>query len=130
MDYEDALTPLVGVVISDRMSAIWQVNLHLQGSDGLMVDIAVELELFEPVVGRPPGRPDAGERLPHHFTLACAPRRAIGGMVSVPLSAGHPAWPFASTVPYGARTFLTGQTGRRDHPTHSPIVLYPMGNWE
>ena len=55
------------------------------------------------------------------------PGRAIGGVVSVPLSPGHPAWHLASTLPYGARTFLTGYKSRRDHPTHSPIILYPMG---
>src|ERR1700687_5285030 len=44
------------------------------------------LALLRAGFGRPPGRPEAGGLLPHHFTLA----RLGGRYVSVPLSVGLP----------------------------------------
>ncbi len=82
------------------------------------------------------GLPESWERAipPRSSYLTISPLPvpgwAIGGVVSVPLSAGHPAWPFASTLPCGARTFLTGYKSRRDHPTHSPVALYPISAQE
>jgi hypothetical protein len=58
----------------------------------------------------PAGHPVAGELLPHLFTLAPAeigePSSAVGGLFSVALSAGHPAWALPSILPCGVRTFL------------------------
>ena len=64
-----------------------------------------------------PCRQGRGGLLPHRFTLACDRLRGpIGGLFSVPLSValgapfGHArcAWPLASTLPSGVRTFLPG----------------------
>ena len=59
-------------------------------------------------------RHDRGELLPRRFTLAVGSRRTgrrLGGMLSVPLSVALGlsaccAWPLASTLPCGVRTFL------------------------
>jgi hypothetical protein len=40
------------------------------------------------------------------------PRRAIGGLFSVALSAGRPAWVLPSTLPCGVRTFLDTEVPR------------------
>jgi hypothetical protein len=47
----------------------------------------------------------AGELLPHRFTLT-GRLPAAGGLFSVALSAGHPAWDLPSALPCGVRTFL------------------------
>ena len=52
---------------------------------------------------------DAGGLLHHRFTLACEPVRrprpsAVCFLLHFP--SGRPAWPLASIVPYGVRTFL------------------------
>ena len=67
-------------------------------------------------------RHDRGELLPHRFTLAVGGRRTgcrLGGLLSVPLSvalglAACDAWPLASTLPCGVRTFL--QRGTKPQP--------------
>lgn len=66
-----------------------------------------------------PCRHGRGELLPHHFTLAggAGIRHRLGGMLSVPLSvalglAACCAWPLASTLPCGVRTFLDACTPR------------------
>ena len=98
-----------------------------------------------PLLGLAPGggclaarvTPSAGGLLHHLFTLARSTddRTAVGARwrsVSVALSAGYPAWVLPSTVPCGARTFLTppqgearppGQPGRHLHNNtpHSPV---------
>jgi hypothetical protein len=51
--------------------------------------------------------PGAGALLPHRFTLACAgrsPPSAVCSLLHCP--SGRPDWPLASTLPYGAPTFL------------------------
>ena len=75
-----------------------------------------------------------GALLPHRFTLACAPERAIGGLLSVALSIASrrpsavcsllhfpspcDARGLPGTLPCGARTFLDTPKGCRD--PHSP----------
>ena len=63
----------------------------------------------------------AGALLPHRFTLACAlgEPNAIGGLFSVALSCGSPRLTHASTLPYGAPTFLNASP-RRGHLADSP----------
>lgn len=55
----------------------------------------------------------AGALLPHRFTLTVVPSREMheGGLLSVALSTGRPAWELPSTLPFGARTFLDNLTG-------------------
>src|ERR1019366_4426311 len=51
--------------------------------------------------------PAAGALLPHRFTLACAgfhPPSAVCFLLHFP--SGRPDWPLASTLPFGAPTFL------------------------
>jgi hypothetical protein len=69
--------------------------------------------------------PVAGALLPHRFTLACAssrPPSAVFSLLHFP--SGRPDWPLASTLPYGAPTFLATVPVRRwargaaTQPTH------------
>jgi hypothetical protein len=69
--------------------------------------------------------PAAGALLPHRFTLACAgsrPPSAVCSLLHFP--SGRPDWLLASTLPYGAPTFLAtvpvrGRTpGAATRPTH------------
>ncbi len=48
--------------------------------------------------------PNAGALLPHLFTLTGCKQPAVCFLWHFP--AGHPDWPLASTLPYGAPTFL------------------------
>ena len=59
----------------------------------------------------------AGGLLHHRFTLALRKRKAsVTQCTSLwHLPSGSPAWPLASTVPYGARTFL-GAKGKAIRP--------------
>jgi len=68
---------------------------------------------------------DAGALLPHRFTLTFA-----GGLLSVALSTGRPAWELPSTLPYGARTFLDTLTGTAAaRPTASQVCpCLPLGD--
>src|SRR4051812_20839050 len=51
--------------------------------------------------------PDAGALLPHRFALACAWLPGPSAVCSLwHFPSGHPAWPLASTLPYGVPTFL------------------------
>src|SRR6185437_12275674 len=103
------------------------VAIHLCGPPG-DIDRA-----GRPLFGLAPGgvcravrvTPGAGALLPHRFTLTCAsPRRAAPSAVCSlwHFPAGHPDWPLASTLPFGAPTFLDAVTEapRRGHPAGSP----------
>src|SRR5438132_9333528 len=67
---------------------------------------------------------DAGALLPHRFTLACAlgGPNAIGGLFSVALSCGSPRLTHASTLPFGAPTFLD-TSPCRGHLADSPPAM-------
>lgn len=52
---------------------------------------------------------EGGELLPRLFTLACQ----AGGLFSVALSAGHPAFALRTTLPCRVRTFLSGRRPER-----------------
>ena len=61
--------------------------------------------------------PIAGALLPHRFTLACVglhPPSAVCSLWHFP--AGHPDWPLASTLPFGAPTFLDPVPPMRPEP--------------
>jgi hypothetical protein len=61
--------------------------------------------------------PGAGALLPHRFTLACAdrsPPSAVCSLLHCP--SGRPDWPLASTLSYGAPTFLDTVPARRAVP--------------
>jgi hypothetical protein len=61
--------------------------------------------------------PGAGALLPHRFTLACAgrsPPSAVCFLLHCP--SGRPDWPLASTLPYGAPTFLDTIPANRPEP--------------
>ena len=62
----------------------------------------------------------AGALLPHRFTLTCALRpSAVCSLWHFP--AGHPDSPLASTLLFGAPTFLSAPSlAHRDHPADSP----------
>ena len=88
------------------------VAIHLRGLPG---DIG---RAARPTLGLAPGgvcradrvAPAAGALLPHRFTFACAIRpSAVFFLWHCP--AGRPDWPLASTLPYGAPTFLDGAQG-------------------
>ena len=57
---------------------------------------------------------------------ACA---APGGLFLCHFPSGFPAWHFASALPCGVRTFLTGRN-RCGCPTHSPPGIIPQQKWE
>ena len=72
-----------------------------------------------PTLGLAPGgvcraawvTPSAGALLPHRFTLTCARSGRTRAEPSAVCSlwhfpSGHPAWPLASTLPFGVPTFL------------------------
>lgn len=61
----------------------------------------------------------AGGLLHHLFTLTRLgiPNRAVCFLWHFP--AGRPGLPLATTLPYGVRTFLDGDTPRRDRPADS-----------
>lgn len=79
-------------------------------------------------------RHDRGELLPRRFTLAVGSRRTgcrLGGMLSVPLSvalglSACDAWPLASTLPCGVRTFLQrgAKTATSGRPARSRSAFY------
>src|SRR5215210_6098676 len=80
--------------------------------------------LPNPLLGLAPGgvyraarvTPGAGALLPHRFTLTCASCSVNIGPSAVcflwHFPAGHPDWPLASTLPYGAPTFLSRKARR------------------
>jgi len=72
----------------------------------------------------------AGALLPHRFTLTCALRpSAVCSLWHFP--AGHPDSPLASTLLFGAPTFLSAPSlAHRDHPADSPAdSLAPNMAW-
>jgi hypothetical protein len=72
---------------------------------------------------------DAGGLLHRRFTLAGPPCRADLGNTFLcgTIPSGHPAWPLASTVLCGARTFLEAGIGRpRDRPVNLGASYYTM----
>jgi len=93
--------------------------IHLRGLPG---DIG---RAARPTFGLAPGgvyqadqvTPAAGALLPHRFTLACA-RRTVPSAVCFlwHFPAGRPDWPLASTLPYGAPTFLSRLRRRNAAP--------------
>ncbi len=74
---------------------------------------------------------DAGGLLPHRFTLACARigPSAVCSLLHFP--SGFPAWPLASILPCGVRTFLgsaraaVARRARRYQPTRCLFVFSP-----
>jgi hypothetical protein len=75
------------------------------------------LALLRVGFAQPTGHPAAGELLPHHFTLTPKSR---GGVFLWHFPSGCPAWALPSTLPGGARTFLTlaSYMPERDHPDY------------
>src|SRR5947207_6363993 len=84
--------PVGGILSTGRLPGSGWVAIHLCGLPG---DIG---RASRPTLGLAPGgvcraarvTPGAGALLPHRFTLACAGRPAIGGLLSVALSCGSP----------------------------------------
>jgi len=64
-------------------------------------------------VTEPSGHPDAGELLPHLFTLALFGRFEV----SVALSEDRSSWVLPSTLPCGVRTFLEPIRPATTHPS-------------
>jgi hypothetical protein len=63
----------------------------------------------------------AGGLLHHRFTLTPAFMRNDGAVCFLwHCPAGHPGSALPTTLPCGARTFLTGHEARRDRPADSP----------
>ena len=65
---------------------------------------------------------DAGVLLPHRFTLTLHTKGNT--LLCCTLPSSHLAWPLASTVPCGARTFLILHPARRDHPIYLSHISY------
>jgi len=112
------------------------VAIHLRGLPGDRASEEAPDGLPNPLLGLAPGgvyratrvTPGAGALLPHRFTLTCALCSMNIGPSAVcflwHFPAGHPDWPLASTVPYGAPTFLSRNARQagpldRDHPADS-----------
>jgi hypothetical protein len=71
---------------------------------------------------------DAGELLPHPFTLTCGPWAPSAVCSLLHCAAGCPAWDFPSVLPCGVRTFLSaprseGAAATRPAPTHDYRTL-------
>src|SRR5918995_3773463 len=67
--------------------------------------------------------PDAGALLPHRFTLACAGRPAIGGLLSVALGRQvTPTWLSPAPCPLESRLSSTRSMPCRGHPADSPSM--------
>ena len=64
---------------------------------------------------------NAGALLPRRFTLALTGNT----LLCCTMPSGRPAWLLASTVPYGARTFLIPQRGGTRTPgqLESPFII-------
>ena len=108
-----------GSVHRARMSGPGWVAIHLCGPPG---DVG---RVTRPTFGLAPGgvcraarvAPGAGALLPHRFTLACARSRMPSAVCSLwHFPAGRPDWPLASTLPYGAPTFLGEHAQRTPSP--------------
>ena len=74
--------------------------------------------------------PGAGGLLHHRFTLTLGPARRPGPRAVCFLwhcPAGHPGSALPTTLPCGARTFLTGVSPRRGRPAGSPAAASSIG---
>ena len=93
------------------------------------------LRLLRKGLAKPSCCHDAGSLLHHRFSFSLTRRggqRESSFLRRFP--SGHPAWPLASFLPYGARTFLmacgkppaprsSGPLRRRDSSTMAPVVV-------
>jgi len=96
------------VLHTARRSSLWDAHCCAPLAAYLRISEQPHLRVLAllPVgFARPPHHCDAGALLPHLFTLA-TPLRGEAVYFLLHFPSGHPAWPLASTVLYGVRTFL------------------------
>ena len=113
-----------------RRSSLWDAHCCAPLAAYLRISEQPHLRVLAllPVgFARPPHHCDAGALLPHLFTLT-SPQRGEAVCFLLHFPSGHPAWPLASTVLCGVRTFLIPpQRDATARQTRTLIIISPNG---
>jgi hypothetical protein len=118
------------VLHTARRSSLWDAHCCAPLAAYLRISEQPHLRFLAllPVgFARPPHHCDAGALLPHLFTLT-SPRCGEAVCFLLHFPSGHPAWPLASTVLCGVRTFLIPpQRDATARQTRTLIIISPNG---
>jgi hypothetical protein len=118
------------VLHTARRSSLWDAHCCAPLAAYLRISEQPHLRVLAllPVgFARPPHHCDAGALLPHLFTLT-SPRCGEAVCFLLHFPSGHPAWPLASTVLCGVRTFLIPpQRDATARQTRTLTIISPNG---